>query len=206
LIIGVGTALSLFAWQAALLLWLFTLRRPMSLLELTIYPLAGFFALVGLLIPDPNGPHETASWTVQAHIILSMLAYGLLTLSAVQACIVALQQYQLRRRPPHALLGALPPLQSMETFLFRLIGGGFYVLTLAIITGLFFISDILEQHLAHKLVLSIIAWLIFGMLLLGRLRYGWRGRVAVRGAIIGYAVLVLAYFGSKLVLEIILGK
>lgn len=161
MIIGVGSALSLFAWQTALLLWLFSLKRSIGALGLVMYPLAGLCAIAGLLVPDPNGAHEALYWPLQAHIILSMLAYGLLTLSAVQAAVLSLQHHQLRRRPPSGLFTTLPPLQTMETLLFRLIGAGFFMLSLAIVTGVLFIDHLFEQHLAHKAVLSIAAWLLF---------------------------------------------
>lgn len=206
MIIGVGSALSLFAWQAALLLWLFSLKRSIGALGLVMYPLAAFCAIVGLLVPDPNGAHEPLSWPLQIHIVLSMLAYGLLTLGAVQAAVLSMQHRQLRSHPPSGVFTTLPPLQTMETLLFRLISAGFVLLSLAIASGAVFINHLFEQHLAHKAALSVAAWLVFAVLLFGRWRYGWRGRVAVRGVMIGYVVLVLAYFGSKLVLELILGE
>lgn len=206
LVIGVGTALSLFAWQAALLLWLFSLRESVGALGLAIYPLAALCALIALLVPDAYSAAESLTWPLQLHILLSALAYGLLTLGAVQAIVLAFQHRQLRRRPPAGLFTRLPALQTMEGLLFRLIGSGFFLLSLAIVTGALFIDDLFAQHLAHKTVLSICAWLFFAALLYGRWRYGWRGRVAVRGALIGYALLVLAYFGSKLVLELVLGQ
>lgn len=206
MIIGVGAALSLFAWQAALLLWLFSLRSSIGALGLVIYPVAAFCALAGLIVPDTHSAHEALDWPLQLHIALSMLAYGLLTLGAVQAVVLSMQHHQLRQRPPSEIFTTLPPLQTMEALLFRLIGAGFCLLSLAIATGAFFITHLFEQHLAHKAILSVAAWLIFAILLFGRWRYGWRGRVAVRGVMIGYIVLVFAYFGSKLVLELILGE
>src|SRR3546814_14044176 len=83
----------------------------------------------------------------------------------------------------------------MDRLLVQLIGIGFVLLSLTLISGLWFIHDWLAQHLAHKTILSITAWLIFGTLLWGRVRHGWRGRVAIRWALAGYAMLILAYFG-----------
>ena len=206
MIIGLGTALSLFAWQAALLLWLFSLKESVGALGLVMYPVAAICAVAGLLVPDPNGAREALDWPIQAHILLSILAYGLLTLGAVQAVVLSLQHSQLRRRPPAGVFATLPPLQTMETLLFRLISGGFFLLSLAIATGALFIDNLFAQHLAHKTILSIFAWLVFATLLFGRWRYGWRGRLAVRGVLVGYVLLVMAYFGSKLVLELILGE
>lgn len=206
MIIGLGTALSMFAWQAALLLWLFSIRRSVGALGLVIYPMAALCAIAGLLVPDDNSVREALDWPVQLHIVLSMLAYGLLTLGAVQAAVLSMQHRQLRRRPPSGVFTTLPPLETMEALLFRLIGAGFFVLSLAIVTGALFISHLFAQHLAHKAVLSVVAWLVFAIMLFGRWRYGWRGRLAVRGVMAGYLMLVLAYFGSKLVLELILGE
>lgn len=205
LVIGLGAALSLFAWQAALLLWLFSLRSSIGPLSLVTYPAAGICAVMGLLVPDAHSAHEPMSWPLQLHIALSMLAYGLLTLGALQAIILSLQHQQLRRRPPAGFLSSLPPLQSMETLLFWLLGAGFAMLSLAIGTGIIFIDHLFGQHLAHKSLLSILAWIVFAVVLFGRWRYGWRGRLAVRGVMIGYIVLTVAYFGSKMVLELILG-
>lgn len=204
LVLGVGTALSLFAWQSALLLWLFSLRVSVGVLGLVIYPVAGLCAVAAFAMPSGSAAVDSLGWESLLHIVLSMLAYGLLTLGAVQAVILALQHRQLRHRPGR--LAALPPLETMETLLFQLIAAGFVLLTLAIASGFLFIDHLFAQHLAHKTILSLIAWLVFAVLLWGRRQFGWRGFTAVRGAAIGYVVLILAYFGSKLVLELMLGE
>jgi ABC-type uncharacterized transport system permease subunit len=90
--------------------------------------------------------------------------------------------------------------------MFRLIGAGFVLLTLSLFTGFVFVTNLFTQHLIHKTVLSLIAWTIFGVLLIGRIRIGWRGRSAVRWTVSGFSVLTLAYFGSKFVLEDVLGR
>ena len=94
----------------------------------------------------------------------------------------------------------------MEQLLFQLIASGFTLLTLTILAGLLFIHDWFAQHLIHKTVLTIAAWLIFGGLLFGRWRYGWRGMRAVRLTLAGMALLLLAFFGSKFVLEHVLKR
>jgi ABC-type uncharacterized transport system permease subunit len=90
--------------------------------------------------------------------------------------------------------------------MFRLIGAGFVLLSLALLTGLIFVTNLWAQHLQHKTILSLIAWVIFGVLLLGRNRYGWRGRAALRWTLSGFGFLALSYFGSKFVLEYLLGR
>jgi ABC-type uncharacterized transport system permease subunit len=94
----------------------------------------------------------------------------------------------------------------MEGLMFEMIGIGFALLTLALLTGVLFLEDIFAQHLVHKTVLSICAWGVFAILLWGRWRFGWRGRTAIRWTVGGFVFLMLAYFGSKLVLELILGR
>jgi ABC-type uncharacterized transport system permease subunit len=90
--------------------------------------------------------------------------------------------------------------------MFRLIAAGFGLLTLALITGFVFVTNLFTQNLVQKTVLSIIAWVLFGVLLFGRLRFGWRGRSAVRWTLSGFGILAVAYFGVKFVLEYLLGQ
>ena len=205
--IGLPEAASLFTLQSAVLLWLLSWREPLRSLGLTIYPLAGLGALWASLDPSLFDAAPVVDWKLRWHIILSLFSAGLLTIAAMQAGALALQDRLLHRHDlSRLLLGGLPPLQTMERLLFQLIAIGFLLLSLTLLSGLWFVHDWFAQHLAHKTVLSITAWLIFGTLLWGRWRYGWRGRTAIRWSLAGYAVLILAYFGSKLVLEQILGK
>lgn len=206
-VIGVGGALSLFAWQAALLLFIYGLRQPLAALALVVYPVAAVCLVLGAALPAGISARSALAWPLQTHILLSLLAFGLLTLGAVQALVLAVQHRRLHDRPPGDSLSIrLPPLQTMEALLFRLIGAGFFMLTLAIMSGGAFIENPFAQHLVHKTVLSLVAWLLFAILLWGRWRFGWRGRTAVRWTLTSYLVLALAYFGSKLVLETILGR
>lgn len=205
-VIDVGGALSLFAWQTALLLWLFSLWQPVFFLGTLMYPIAAVCVIGGASLPTGNSPTETLAWPLQTHIILSLLAYGLLSLGALQALVMAIQHRQIHDHRPSGLVAVLPPIQTMETMLFRLIAAGFCVLTLAIGSGVVFIDNLFAQHLAHKTILSLLAWLVFGILLWGRRQFGWRGRTAMRWSLGGYGLLILAYFGSKLVLELILGR
>ena len=201
--IGLSEAASLFAWQSALLLWFSCWREPLHALGLVLYPLAALGAMVGA--QWPAGTPEAADWKLSLHILLSLFSAGLLTLAAVQACALALQDRLLHRHQQSRLVRALPPLLNMERLLFQLIFTGFFVLSLALISGTLFVNNLKAQHLTHKTVLSFTAWFLFGTLLWGRWRYGWRGRQAIRWTLSGYAMLILAYFGSRIVLEKILG-
>ncbi|WP_376696452.1 cytochrome C assembly family protein [Wenzhouxiangella sp. EGI_FJ10305] len=146
------------------------------------------------------------SATARMHIVSSLMAYSLLSIAAINALMLAAQDYALRHPRLVRRLEFLPPLAVIETIMFRLILGGWVLLTLSLASGTLFIDNLFAQHLVHKSALSIISWLLFGFLLLGRWRLGWRGRRAVRWTLIAMAVLALAYFGSKLVLEVLLDR
>ncbi len=205
LLIGVGEAASLFMWLSALMLWVFCLREPLQMLGLIQYPIAALCALWPGLQRDSGNAIPLADWKVGIHIVFSLFSAGLLTLASLQALATSILDRVLHHPGNIALARRLPPLQTMERLLFQLIFVGFFLLSLTLLSGLLFIHDLFGQHLVHKTVLSIAAWLMFGVLLWGRRRYGWRGRTALRWALSGYALLVLAYFGSKLVLEQVLG-
>ncbi|HJU38941.1 MAG TPA: cytochrome c biogenesis protein CcsA, partial [Tahibacter sp.] len=129
------------------------------------------------------------------------------SIAAVLAILLALQERALRRHAlSHGLVRVLPPLTLTEALMFRLVGAGFALLTLTLVTGVLFVDDLFAQHLVHKTVLSIAAWFVFGTLLVGRWRFGWRGRRAVRLLLTGMVVLLLAFFGSKFVLELLLQR
>ena len=125
-------------------------------------------------------------------------------IAALLAVMLWLQERALRRREFHGWLRTLPPLTELEQMLFRTIMAGFALLTLVLLTGVLFVEDLLAQHLVHKTVLSVLSWLLFGGLLLGRWRYGWRGIRAVHWTLAAMALLLLAFFGSKFVLELVL--
>jgi ABC-type uncharacterized transport system permease subunit len=103
-------------------------------------------------------------------------------------------------------LNLLPPLQTLEFLMFQCIGLGFFLLSLSLISGFIFLDDLFAQHLAHKTILSIIAWIVIAILLWGRYYSGWRGRTAIRYVFTSFILLMLAYFGSKVVLELILHR
>ena len=206
LALGVNEAFSLFVWQSALLLWVLCWREALRVLGAGIYPLAALAVLLAGLWPTAVSESSIANWKEKLHILLALFSAGLLTLAAVQSLVLAIQDQLLHRHTSGRLVRALPPLLTMERLLFQLIAIGFVLLSATLLTGLWFLEDWLKQHLAHKTVLSITAWVIFAVLLWGRWRYGWRGRAALRWALAGYGMLILAYFGSKLILEQILGR
>lgn len=203
--LGFFVAISLFGWLIAALLIAACSAQPVENLGIVLLPASAVAVLLALLFPTERMiyPEHRA---LRFHILLSVLAYAVLAMAAVQALLLAVQDRHLRRHRPGGFVRGLPPLITMEQLLFQMIGIGFVLLTFALITGSHFLSDIFAQRLAHKTVLSLLAWLVFAVLLWGRWRHGWRGRTAIRGTLAGFAVLLLAYFGSKLVLELVLQR
>jgi ABC-type uncharacterized transport system permease subunit len=163
-----------------------------------------------LALGDPetarHSPAEPMGLELLAHILLSAAAAGLLSVAAILVLLLAAQSARLRSRRPLGMLAILPPLESLENAVFSTVMAGFIALSLSLLSGVLFIEDLFAQHLVHKTVLSLTAWCIFGVLLLGRHRFGWRGRQALRFLLAGYVTLALAYFGSRFVLEALLGR
>lgn len=199
-------AVSLAAWTIAGLLLISALSKPVDNLAILALPLAAITILLDLRYPGSNLLSDKSSWALRMHVLTSMLAYSLLTLASAQALLLAVQDNQLRRHHPGGFIRTLPPLQTMESLLFEMIGLGFVLLTVALATGFFYLEDMFAQHLVHKTVLSIVAWIAFAILLWGRFRFGWRGRKAIRWTLAGFVFLMLAYFGSKAVIELILER
>ena len=202
--LGFTASLSLTAWTTALILTLAGLRHQVTHLELLVLPLAAVVVVLPVAL-EPSTVIFSAALLL--HILMSLLAYALVSLAATQALFYAWADRRLRQHRSASLGGLeLPPLESMEELLFLLISTGFLFLTLSLASGAAFVHDLRAQHLLHKTVLTVIAWLVLGGLLMGRHLRGWRGQQAVRWALVGFALLVLGYFGSKFVLEVLLGR
>lgn len=180
--------------------------QPIETLAIIIFPFSAITVLLNLNNAFPSIPSAQLNSELQIHIILSILSYSLLTVAAFQAILLSLQEKQLHNRHPSRFINCLPPMQLMEVLLFRILFSGLLLLTFALTTGFIFLDDIFAQHLVHKTILSIIAWLLFTTLLCGRHFLGWRGQKAVKWTYGGYFALMLAYFGSKFVLQLILNQ
>ena len=183
-----------------------SLRSSMLEAGIIAFPGAAFFVWLQSLVPLRPLILADLEPVLALHVFSSLLAYGLLGIAAINAILLAIQGRLLRQPRPLRQLEMLPPLTLLETLMFRLITAGWLVLTLSLVTGLLFVENLLAQHLAHKTLLSIVSWVLFGLLLTGRWWRGWRGRRAIGWTLTAMLVLVLAYFGSKLVLEILLSR
>jgi ABC-type uncharacterized transport system permease subunit len=204
--LGFFNALALTSWTVIALLLISSLTKPVENLGILLLPLSALTVYLEAHFPSVGFMRPATGWDIKIHVLLSMLAYSLLTLASVQAILLAVQDHHLHARQPGGFVKALPPLQTMEGLLFEMIGAGFLLLTLALASGFAFLEDMFAQHLVHKTVLSTLGWLVFGGLLIGRFRYGWRGRTAIIWTLSGFVILILAYFGSKAVLELILQR
>ena len=198
-------ALSLVGLGMAALTALVAATGRMRALGVVVFPLAAL-VLLAYRFYGHAPPADPLDWRMLLHAWLALLAYATLALAAVLAVFLWAQERALRRREFHAWLRALPPLTELETLLFRTIAVGFVLLTATLLTGVLFVENLLAQHLVHKTVLSVLSWLAFGALLLGRWQRGWRGATAVRWTLAAMALLVLAFFGSKFVLELVLRR
>jgi ABC-type uncharacterized transport system permease subunit len=197
-------ALSLVALGMAALGTLAAATQRMAALGVIVYPLAAVLLL--LYEFAGHGRAVALDWRLQLHAWLALLAYATLALAALCALLLWAQDRALRARHLSNWLRALPPLVQLESLLFRSLWASFVVLSAALLTGVLFVENLLAQHLWHKTVLSVLSWGVLGALLFGRWRYGWRGSRALKLVLVSMALLLLAFFGSKFVLELLLQK
>lgn len=185
----------------------------MGLIAQTRYPLramllpAFIIAIACLILASCYSDHTPILATspgMLTHILSSIIAYSLLSLATLLALTLQIVERGLKDHREISWVRQLPALVTMEKLLFQLITAGWLILTAAILSGGIFIEDIFAQHLAHKTLFTIISWLLYGLLLIGRHNYGWRGTIAIKLAIAAFLALLIAYFGSKFVLEILL--
>jgi len=203
---GFFNAVSLIGWLVAMIVLISSLFRPLENLLLLLFPIAALSILLELFIPDTRIMSDDLSIGLRIHILLSICAYSLLMISAVQAVMLAVQERLIKKKHAAKIINTLPPLQVMEELLIQIIVIGFFTLSLSLASGMMFIDDLFAQHLIHKTVLSILAWVIYCILLWGRWSAGWRGKRIIRWTLGGFTALLLAYVGSKFVLEVILQR
>ncbi|MBO6851473.1 MAG: cytochrome c biogenesis protein CcsA [Marinobacter sp.] len=193
----------LISWLIVFLLLGLNLRKPVQSLFLVAYPMAGLAIIVSLVTHSPSRLVSEDSYGMLSHIALSVTAYSLFTLAAIQATLLYFQNRQLKHNYNSVLVRNLPPLQTMESLLFEMVWAGVVMLVLAIVTGALFIEDLFAQDLAHKTLFSLLSLVVFVALLIGRYTKGWRGITASRWTLAGCVLLMLAFYGSKFVLELV---
>ena len=206
--LGVGNAVSTIVWLTVVIYWLGNLFYSVEGLQAMVMPVAAVCVLLPTVMPPAGMLPNTELVAFRVHVLISMLAYSLFTIASLHVLLMALLERRLHGGELPAALHRLPPLLTMEKLLFRIIITGFVLLTLTLATGIVYSEELFGKALRfnHKTVFGILSWLIFAALLVGRHLRGWRGRVAVRWTLTGFLMLILAYVGSKFVLEVILGR
>ncbi|MGE8636673.1 MAG: cytochrome C assembly family protein, partial [Achromobacter piechaudii] len=216
LFIGWALALSAAIWLGMVVFWLESLLVRIDGLQLLLLPAAALASALAAVFPQGQFvPHANDAW-LRVHLLIALAAYGLITIAALHAMMMALLDRHLHR-PLDApaersiigrVLDSQPPLLVQEQLLFRIIWIGFIVLTLAVGSGSVASMKLTGKILPfdHKTVFTLLSWLTFGVLLVGRHVWGWRGRVALRWTLTGFGFLILAYTGSRFVLEMILHR
>lgn len=205
---GFGLAVSLIVWLAVCFYWIETFYARLDGLHVMVLPAGVVGSLLPLIVSGPHVLINAASPAFRAHFIVAMLAYSLFTLAALHALLMAVAERQLHSGRISRTVARLPPLLTMETLLFRLISIAFVLLTLTLASGIVFSETLFGQpfRFDHKTVFAITSWLLFGALLFGRRVWGWRGRVALRWTLAGFIALMLAYMGSRFVVEVLLDQ
>lgn len=188
-----------------LLLLFSSWKKPVENLFVGLFPMISTVLIVAAFSEQQQTLH-TLSYALAWHIMLSIVAYSVFVIAAVQSILLYLQDHHLRKHQTRGLIQALPPLQTMDLLLFEMIWLGMIVLTAAFAIGWPAVEDLQAQHLIHKIVFASVGWIVFATLLVGRYRFGWRGVIASRWTLTGTGFLILSYFGSKFVLEVLLQK
>lgn len=209
---GFGHALSATLWLAVLVYWFESLFYRLEGMQPVILGVAAVCVPLPTLFPGLETPAYSHTLQFRLHLVIAMMAYGLFTIAALHAALMGLVEKRLHGsglgEELSGPLASLPPLLTLETLLFRILAGGFVLLTLTLVTGIVFSETLFGQafRFNHKTLFALLSWGIFGLLLAGRHFYGWRGRRALRWTMSGFVVLLLAYVGSRFVLEVVLGR
>ena len=206
--IGFSHAVSLIVWlvMGAYLLIGFD-NLLLKLVTMYLSPLAVAATLLPVILPAQRIVHY-AGFAFKLHFVVAILAYALFTVAALHALLMLFLEKRLHAGMMPETLQGMPPLLRVERLLFQLLSVAFLLLTATLVSGVFFSEDLFGKafQLTHKTVVAVFSWIIFGGLLLGHWKFGWRGRTAVRWTLIGFVLLLLSYVGSKFVLEIILKR
>jgi ABC-type uncharacterized transport system permease subunit len=193
-------------WFLSLILFITTLNRKIESLAIPILPLTIISILSAMILGSDAQNTINMKSGLGLHILSSLLAYSTLMLASFQALLLAVQNNHLHARKNTNFIRSLPSLENMEHLLFLFIKIGVILLSIGLITGFYYLDNLFGSGIAHKTILSIIAWIVFSVLLFGRWKYGWRGKTAVRWTLGGFLILMLAFFGTKFVQEFVLDR
>lgn len=204
--LGLVYAVSLILWLTVLIYWVARFLYPLSCLQTLVLPLAALSTLLPAIFPEAHILSQQPSGLFDTHVLMAMLAYSLFTIAALHAGLISLVETRLHHARLPKVLQGLPPLLTMESLLFRVIGIGFVLLTVTVVSGMLFSEQIFGHavQFTHKVLFGVLSWLMFAVLLTGHHFYGWRGHTAVRWTMGGFGFLILAYLGTRFVLEVLL--
>ena len=203
---GFAPALSVTAWLIAAVYAIESHVYPLLETRWTLSVLGAFAVLLAVLFPG-NLLHPNASPWLPLHWALGIASYGLFGAAVVHAWFMTRAEERFRvAADPHSGM----PLLTMERLTFRFVVAGFLLLSATLLVGILFATQLYGSGARlkwdHKTAFSVLSWLTFAVLLMGRARFGWRGKRAVRVLYVGSGLLLLAYVGSRFVMEIILGR
>lgn len=204
LYLGFFTAASLITLLMVLFLVMAAFRLPVQNLLTLVLPIGAAAIIASLLGDSDFQARQSLAPALAMHILFSVVAYSILFMAACQSVLLAYLEHALKHKTSIHALRLLPPLESMEALLFTLLWTGIVTLTAAILTGFAFLDDMFAQHVVHHTVLALASWMLYAVLLAGRHFFGWRSRTATYWTLIAFSLLVLGYFGSKFVMEILL--
>jgi len=201
-------AISIVAALVALVAWASGILNTLPAIGTVVLPVAAIASLLPALVTNPHRFQFAGEPWAALHVGIALVAYALFLVAALQALVLMGLEKRLRRHLPDPDAADVPPLLTLERFLFRMVTVGFVLLTLTLASGMLFSEQIFGRPMlfTHKSVFSVLGWLTFAAVLWGRWRYGWRGRVALRWIVVGTVFVFLAYLGEKFVLEVLLRR
>lgn len=195
---------SLVAWLIALSMTLASFSMPNTILLPVVFGFTAIVVLFNLLIPDTYIVNIELRPALIVHITLALFAYGSLMIALLYALQLSYISGRLKQKQASLLHSSLPPLMAVENIFFKLLLVGTVLLTLSLISGFVFLDGMFTKEQAHQTVLSLLAWLVFNIVLIGHHKLGWRGQPVISATVVGAFLLTLAYFGSRFVKEVIL--
>ena len=192
--------LSLGAWLTGGMVLLLAIRKPVHNLLLIIYPIALIAIVLDYFFPGKYVVQTAISMQAFIHILLAVFAFSIFCIAVLQAILLAVQDSLLRSRHGSKLMHLLPPIETMEHILFATIAVGFALLSILIFDAVMAFHGIVDYRLWQKTLIAVIAWMIFAILLWGRHFAGWRGRAAIYWTLTGFILLMIVYFGTKILM------
>ncbi|MEJ2045046.1 MAG: cytochrome c biogenesis protein CcsA [Reinekea sp.] len=197
-------SISVCVWMTISVIVISSVTKPLHNLFTFFMPAGALFLIIAHLAPQMASP-KLYTAGMMAHIMISLLAYSIMIIVTLQALLVNIQTNHLHKHQFNSpITSILPPLQSMERLMFEWLMIGFILLTAAIVTGTLYVDNLLAQHLIHKTVLTLVSWIFYATLIFGHFYLGWRGQRASRLIYLGFGFLLVAFVGSKFVLEYLL--